>query len=209
MAFTNRVFGLSATIGLLVLAGCATPPPEGRARGRVSPGETTDAELGTGQMVIADLDDASERMAEALMADLSDMQENEFKAADGQNYESTLVFGDIANKTGNMPTTDFEVVRERMRSKLFGSREFKRHFRIIESRARWESVRDRELSDTDVTKSSDQHRKINAEHTFFLNGNAFRVSRGGTTNKFYMNFQLMRASDSEIVFNKDYEQTYK
>ena len=51
-------------------------------------------------------------------------------------------------------------------------------------------------------------RVVNPEYTYFLNGNAFGIDRG-TTKAFYMNFQLTRASDSEIVFSKRYEQTYR
>jgi hypothetical protein len=51
-------------------------------------------------------------------------------------------------------------------------------------------------------------RAVNPDYTYFLNGNAFSIDRG-TTKAFYLNFQLMRASDSEIVFSKRYEQTYR
>ena len=90
-----------------------------------------------------DLTEASDRVAESLMRDLNELAENEFKQ-DGNAYEVTLVYGDIVNKTRNMSTQDFEIVRERIRDTLMGSREFRRHFRIVESKARYESLRARE-----------------------------------------------------------------
>jgi PBP1b-binding outer membrane lipoprotein LpoB len=211
MTFT-RAAGLAMAVAALgSLVGCASPPP-GKSRGRVSPGETTDAEIGSGQMYIADLNDASDRIAEALMKDLvEELQHSELKGPDGQSYESTLVYGDIANKASRMPTSDYEVVRERIRDTLIGSREFKRHFRVIENYARWDQLKNREIGNTNdplQRGGKNTGRNVNPDYTYFLNGNAFSIDRG-TTKAFYLNFQLMRASDSEIVFSKKYEQTYK
>lgn len=209
LTFTRGAGLALAAAALVSLVGCEAPA--GKSRGRVSPGETTDAEIGSGQMYIADLNDASDRIAESLMKDLGDLAESELKGPEGQSYESTLVYGDISNKASRMPTTDFEVVRERIRDSLIGSREFKRHFRVIENFARWEALKNREIGDTSDPLQRGKKttgRTVNPDYTYFLNGNTFSIDRG-TTKAFYLNFQLMRASDSEIVFSKKYEQTYK
>lgn len=99
----------------------------------------------------------------------------------------TLVYGDIVNKTRNMSTQDFEIVRERIRDTLMGSREFRRHFRIVESKARYESLRAREHGDQGG-------RELNPAFTYFLNGNVMSSERE-TTKLFYLNFQLLRDSD--------------
>lgn len=192
-------FALSICCSVALFA-CEAPPPTGDSSGRLGSGVTTPAEMRSGQMYLADLNEASDRVAEALMKDLNDLAENEFKQ-DGQAYEVTLVYGDIANKTRNMSTQDFEIVRERIRDTLMGSKEFRRHFRVVESKARYESLRAREHGDQGG-------RELNPGFTYFLNANVFSAERGDTR-QFYMNFQLLRDSDAEIVFTKKYEQNYR
>lgn len=181
------------------LSGCTAY--QGAHTGRVDPAETTEAEMKSGKMYVADLYDASSRVAEALMKDLQTLADTELKQ-EGQAYLCTLVYGDISNKTSTMPTSDFEVVRERTRDILLNGAEFRRYFRVIENRGRFEDLRARELG----TGPGD--RKINEAYTYFLNGNAFSLERPDTRG-FYLNFQLLRASDGTIVFSKRYEQTYK
>jgi len=189
----------AAFLATAALTGCTSY--QGKKTGRVDPGETTEAEMKSGKMYIADLYDASGRVAEALMKDLQRLSETDLKQGD-QAYLSTLVYGDISNKTSTMPTSDFEVVRERVRDMLLNSSEFRKHFRVIENRGRYEDLRARELG------VSGGDRKINESFTYFLNGNAFSLDRPETRG-FYLNFQLMRASDGEIIFSKKYEQTYQ
>jgi len=184
------------------LSGCTAY--QGKKTGRVDPGATTEAEMNSGKMYIADLYDASGRVAEALMKDLERLSETDLKQG-GQAFLSTLVYGDISNKTSTMPTTDFEVVRERIRDMLLSSSEFRKHFRVIENRGRYETLRANELG---LGGGGNADRKINEAYTYFLNGNAFSLDRPDTRG-FYLNFQLMRASDGEIVFSKRYEQTYQ
>jgi len=192
-------FALLPTLLVFLAAGCQSPPPAGHSSGRLGTGVTTPAEERSGQMYLTDLTEASDRVAESLMRDLNELAENEFKQ-DGNAYEVTLVYGDIVNKTRNMSTQDFEIVRERIRDTLMGSREFRRHFRIVESKARYESLRAREHGDQGG-------RELNPAFTYFLNGNVMSSERE-TTKLFYLNFQLLRDSDGEIVFTKKYEQTY-
>jgi len=195
----HRSLACLAACAVALGAGCTSY--QGQKTGRVDPAETTEAEMKSGKMYIADLYDASGRVAEALMKDLERLAQTDLKQGD-QAYLSTLVYGDIANKTSTMPTTDFEVVRERVRDMLLNSSEFRKNFRVVENRGRYEDLRARELG------AGAGDRKINENFAYFLNGNAFSLDRPETRG-FYLNFQLMRASDGEIIFSKRYEQTYK
>ncbi len=191
------------TLGLAAanLAGCTAY--RGEQTGRVPPGQTTEAETKSGKMYVADLQDASSRVAEALMKDLETLSQTELKP-EGAAFLCTLVYGDIANKTTTMPTTDFEVIRERCRDMLLNSQEFRKYFRVVENRGRYEDLRSRELGSAPASGD----RKLNEAYTYFLNGNAFSSDRPDTR-FFYINFQLMRASDGQIIFSKRYEQTYQ
>lgn len=200
----RQTLAASAFIVLACAAGCTANP--GHKTGRVPPGETTKAEMGSGQMYITDLQEASSKVAESLMKDLEQLSQNELKP-EGQAFQCTLVYGDIANKTTTMPTTDFEVVRERCRDTLLPSSEFRKYFRVVENRARFEDLRSRELGGADTPAKPGGSRGLNEAYTYFLNGHAFRIDRG-STHAFYINFQLMRASDASIVFSQRYEQTY-
>lgn len=205
-----KQLGFALCVGAAAASvGCNTPP-QGRGHGRADPGEVTRAEENSGQIYLADMREASDRMVDSLIKDLSDLQQNELRQGAG-DYESTLVFGDIANKSRSMPTTDFEYVRERMRDMMLSSREFRKSFRVVESRARYESVRAREEGSADPLQRSSgitSDRTLNPAYTYYLNGNTFQLDRGDTRG-YYFNFQLMRASDSEIVWSHQYEVTYR
>ena len=82
---------------------------------------------------------------------------------------------------------------------------------MVESRDRYEQVRIREEGASDPLQRNTgitSNRVLNPAFTYYLNGNTFQLDRG-TTRGYYFNFQLMRASDSEIVWSHKYEVTYR
>lgn len=204
----TRALVLALSVGaLLPLGGCS--PPRSTGHGRVDSGAVTRAEEDSGQIYLADMREASDRMVDSLIKDLTELQQNELRQ--GGDYECTLVYGDIANKSRAMPTSDFEYVRERMRDMMLSSREFRKSFRVVESRDRYESIRVREEGAPDPLQRNStipSNRVLNPAFTYYLNGNTFQLDRGSTRG-YYFNFQLMRASDSEIVWSHKYEVTYR
>ena len=201
---------LALTLGagaILVSTGCNAPQAPGH--GRVDSGAVTRPAEAAGQSYMADMREASDRMVDSLIKDLAELQQNELRQ--GGEYECTLVYGDIANKSRAMPTTDFEYVRERMRDMMLSSREFRKSFRVVESRDRYEQVRIREEGTSDPLQRNTgitSTRALNPAYTYYLNGNTFQLDRGSTRG-YYFNFQLMRASDSELVWSHKYEVTYR
>ncbi len=192
-------------ITLLILPACQEPP-RGDSGGRVSVGSTTPGEASSGLMRTSDLVEASDDVALALAQDVDHMVDQDFA---GQRV--TVVLGDIANKTSKMSTTDFEFVRDRVKSKLMDSRVVRDNARFVENRARRESLRQRELGQTGDQKvghTSDLPQPaVNEDYFLFLNGNMYSVDRPDTR-LYYLKFELMRSSTGETVFSKDYEVKY-
>ena len=201
-----RAVAASASIGALVLASCETPPPRGDSGGRVAVGSTTAGEASSGLVRPADLIEASDVVAQALARDVDQMVTEDFGGS-----RVTVVFGDIQNKTTKMPTTDFEFLRDRIKSKLFDSRLVRNNVKFVENRSRRESLRQRELGQTGDQKigsTSDLPQPtVNEDFFAFLNGNMYSVDRPGAR-LYYLKFELMRSSTGETVFSRDYEVKY-
>ncbi len=194
-------------LALLAFAGGCETAPRGDSGGRVSVGSTTPGEASSGLVRSADLVTASEEVAEALAQDVDRLTNEDF-----QGKRITVVFGDIVNKTSKMPTTDFEFLRDRIKSRLMDSRLVRNNAKFVENRSRRESLRQRELGQTGDQKvghTSDLPQpSVNEDFFVFLNGNMYSVDRPGTR-LYYMKFELMKSADGETVFSKDYEVKYE
>ncbi|HYF14405.1 MAG TPA: hypothetical protein VD971_04950 [Phycisphaerales bacterium] len=191
-------------IGLVaVLAGCQQPP-RGNTGGRIDPVRTTPAEMGDPRVLPTALFEFSDQVAQQLAADLKDVPE-----LSGE-YRATVVFGDIANKTGIVPTSDFEAFLKRTRQSLMQSRNVLRNVRFVENKARVDQLIRRESSSSqDLLQEGRRTERadLNPDHTYFLNGEMYRVERGGSAVNLYMlSCNLVRMSDGEIVWtNSPYE----
>lgn len=200
---TNAMRLLAAMgVTALMLGACASPP-RGDSGGRVPMGDSTRAEQGSRLVTTQELSEFRDEAAQRFATDF--MELDEF-----QEFRSTVVFGDIVNKTGLVPTADFEAFRTGLRASLMDSKMVRNKVRWIESKARWEDLRKKELGNSnDLLQEgpgAGGDRKLNPDHTYFLNAEMYRVSRGGDAMQMYsLTFNLMRASDSEIVINKTYE----
>lgn len=191
------LFGLAAT-------GCQSPPPQGEKGGRVPIGTTTRGEAGSGLMRTDDLIEASDEIAQSLAADIGRVTQRDFA---GQRV--TVTFGDIVNKTSKMSTTDFEFLRDRIKTRVLNSDLAREDLRFIENRARREELRQREQTSGGYMDGGPRRQPQVDEETFvFLNGNMYSVDRPGTR-LYYLKIELMRASDGETVFSRDYEVKYR
>lgn len=205
----SRIRWMTSAVALCsvaLMSACETAP-RGDTGGRVPVGSTTSGEASTGLMRTADLATASDDVALALAQDIDRISSEDF-----QNRRITVVFGDIMNKTSKMPTTDFEYVRDRIKSKLMDSRVVRNNVKFVENRSRRESLRQRELGQSGDQKightSELPQPTINEEFFVFLNGNMYSVDRPDTR-LYYLKFELMRSSDGETVFSNDYEVKYE
>ncbi|MDX2148629.1 MAG: hypothetical protein SFZ23_14020 [Planctomycetota bacterium] len=208
--FRSGVVG-GACVGLAMVLGACQSPPTGYSAGRIPVSESTRAEANDRRVQPADLIDASEQVAQELARDIQRLADEDFGG-----YRVTVAFGDFENKTGNVSTTDFEYVRDRVQSRLMTSRLVRNNIKFVQGRARLEELNQRELGvREDILQEGGSNSTVAARDPnffFYLNGNMYRVNRGGenrdATDLYYIKYQLVRASDAEIVFDSDYEVKY-
>ncbi len=188
--------GMMVALGAVLTLGACASPPRGQQNNRVEVSDTTAAERSDPRVSTAEMGEFEDQVVAQLTEDLRQVPElNE--------YRSTIVFGNLINKTGIVSTTDFEKSRAKIRAKLLQSRYVLQNVRFIESKDKWAAARNREL-DEDVLqeRGGAPKRNLNEQYTFFLDGEMYRVERGGGASNLYaMTFQLTRAGDSEIVWS--------
>jgi len=180
----RRAAALLALIPCCVLTAC-NAPPRGEQTRRVETTDTTKAERRSPLVQPA-----------ALVEDLIELPE--FNTGQRVN----VVFGDIINKTGLVPTSDFEAFRSRVRAKLLSSTVARSRVRWIESRARMDELRRREAGG-DPGKSQE----LNWDKTYFLNGEMYNVSRveGQQVHLYMLNWTLSNAETRELLWQNTYE----
>lgn len=189
----------------LFLAACQMAP-SGDTGGRVDPSRTTPAERNDARVLPSALFEFGDGVAQQLVSDMKDIPE-----LNGE-YRATVVFGDINNKTGIVSTNDFEAFRTRIRGQLMQSRTVLKNVRFVESRARVNDLIRRETGsggggDLLQEGTRKERTELNAAYTYFLNGDMYRVERGGNAvNLYMMNFNLTNMESGEVIWtNTPYE----
>lgn len=192
------------------LTGCNTVPPAGSRGGRVEVTDTTAAEANSRQVLPTALIEHSDLVTQQLVADMKQIPEL------NGSYRATVVFGDINNQTGVVPTSDFEAFRNRIRSKLMQSRTVLTNIRFVENRARMDALRAREggggrgqdLLQQGTTYGTAGGDPLNPQYTFFLNGDMSRITRGSQeqVNMYLLSFNLTNMQSGEVIWtNAPYE----
>ena len=193
MIRSNRAGMLGLAAVALMAAACEQP------KGRVPVHTTTKAEREAPGMTTSDLASASDRVGQSLVGDMSRLISEEFV---DPNVRVWVVLGSIENKSGTMPRTDFEYLRERLKDKLQKSRIWRDNVKYVASRAKVEELNRREYGD-----SAKPVKRAEMEHFYYLNGKAFGVHRDGTE-LYYVSFNLTRADDGAEIFSENYEVKY-
>lgn len=214
-SFSWRASGLAGSAAALLasaftLTGCETVPPAGSRGGRVEVTDTTAAEANSRQVLPAALIEHSDLVTQQLVADMKQIPEL------NGSYRATVVFGDINNQTGVVPTSDFEAFRNRIRSKLMQSRTVLTNIRFVENRARMDALRAREggggsgqdLLQQGTSYGASGGEALNPQYTFFLNGDMSRITRGSQeqVNMYLLSFNLTNMQSGEVIWtNAPYE----
>lgn len=177
--------------GFLLMGGCASEPTTRPASGPQA------------QPTINDLRASADSVGQALAADLENLVRYDFG---GERV--ALFFGDIDNRTGTVPTTDFDVVRRSIRNQLFRNPYFRENVQLREGsqRARANSDREREGGGADPFGGGNegfQGFDVDSNFVFFLNGDARKLDRQAETG-FFIEFTVMREANAEIVFTNEY-----
>jgi PBP1b-binding outer membrane lipoprotein LpoB len=194
-------------LSMVVVGGVGCSPPKGENNGRVEVTDTTPAERQSAQVQLTAQHEFSDKIAQQLAADL-----HQVPALNGE-YRATVVFGDIVNKTGIVPTSDFEAFRTRIRGKLMQSQNVLKNVRFVENKARVDDLIRREGGGKgDVLQEgqgSGQRAALNPKYTYFLNGEMYRSNRTGgkqEVNEYLMSYNLTSMDTGEIIWqNEPYE----
>ncbi len=177
--------------GVLALAGCQTES------GRVGINDTTPAETASAQVLPTALIEFSDQAPRKLVEDLQ-----QIKPVADTPGPVTIILGDINNKTGVTPSTDFEVAMARMRNNLINSTIANSKLRFVERRARMEQLSRRE--EVGSPNGAKGPMPYDPATTYTLNGDFYRIHRGNT-NYYYMEFQLVSFATNQIVFSNRYD----
>ena len=190
---------------VLALGGCAQPP-RGDTGGRVDVTRTTPAERNDPQVLPAALFEFSDAVSQQLVADLRTIPEL------NTGSRIKVVFGDIVNKTGIVPTSDFEAFRTRIRGSLMQSGRVRETTRFVEMRQRMDDLIRRETGRAATEQANREGRYVERKDldpasTYFLNGEMYRVDRGNDrVNVYMLNFTLTKMDDGTIIWqNSPYE----
>jgi len=204
MCAVSRVGGLCV---LSFIVGCGAP--KGDPGGRVEVHRTTPAERRAPGMVVADMASASDQIAQSLISDLNGIVEKQFR---DPSVRAWVVFGAIENKSYTMPRTDFEYIRELVKDKLQKSALWRDNIKFVAQRKAVEQQNREEFDEDDRDPLQREPgregvERPSKEHMYYLNGKAYGVLRGSTED-YYLSFNLTRASDGEEIFSHSYEMKY-
>lgn len=179
----------------LVVTGCRSGPPRDTTGGRIDPYRTTDADHASSSASGAALWEYSDRVAESLVRDLSEL--DRIRTAPTR---VVLELGNLRNRT-NTPTGDFELIQHRIRGKIRKSRLIRDHFLIVDDPQRMDSEKQRIIGGGDDSTGTARYK---AEETYVLMGDFFE-SRRGLTRRYYFEFKLTHLASRELIFNESYD----
>ena len=187
----------SMAFGASLVAGCAStpPPPRGASGGRVPIEATTPAEHYDPRILPADYMAFADEAAQGLIIDLPEIPE--FTQAPAR---PTIIFGDIRNETGIISSSEFELVREKIKNNLLRSRTFNNNFRFLIGRSQLDEMRRREVN------TPTNPNRFDEQNTYFLSGTMYRVERGGgDVNMYLVTFQLENFDNGQVIWLRDYQ----
>jgi hypothetical protein len=196
--------GVVVVVGTLAAVLGACTPPTGSTGGRVDPTRTTRAEAGSAQVLPASLFEFSDKVAQQLAADMKQVP-----ALNGE-FRQTVVFGNLVNKTGVVPTSDFEAFRTRVRGSLMQSQNVLKNVRFVENKANVDANIRRETgrsADLLGEGRRNERAELDPANTYFLDGEMYRVDRGqASVNLYMLSYTLTNMASGEIIWqNAPYE----
>jgi hypothetical protein len=152
----------------------------------------------------ASLFEFSDKVAQQLAADMKTVP------ALNTEFRQTVVFGNLVNKTGVVPTSDFEAFRTRIRGSLMQSQNVLKNVRFVENKAGVDANIRRETGrSTDLLGEGrrTERAELDPANTYFLDGEMYRVDRGQSSVNLYMlSYTLTNMATGEIIWqNAPYE----
>ncbi len=193
-------------IGVVVVAlgACQSGPPRGSTGGRIDPYRTTPSDRASAKASIPALLEFTDKTAEKLARDITDKP-----FVKNAKTRLVLELGSISNKT-NTPTTDFELIQKRLRSKLLNSTLLTDNFKIVADPQRMDRERQRLQGGgsqdllQEKTQPTKRTNRYPADKTYVLQGD-FLQARRGQRSQFYFEFKLVNLKSREITFSSSYD----
>ena len=192
----------SSVLLIAVMAACAPTAPRGTTGGRIDPYRTTEGDRASGRASMPDLLEFSERTAETLAYELTNIPEIASATA-----HKALYLGDVRNHT-NTPPGDFEIIQRRIRDKLVNSKHIQESFTVNADPNRMDRIKSR-LVDTgeDLRQEGDDETRTaryDPNDIYLLSGE-FRESRRGNTRRFYFVFRVEHLGSGSIKLTKQFD----
>jgi hypothetical protein len=192
MAVTLNKWWFAALIAPLALAGC-----QYNETGRIGTTDTTRAEVESAKVLPTAMIEFSDRGARELMADLRDTPR--LRDIDGK---TTILIGDLNNRTQVTSTNDFEMMTVRLKDNLINSDYARKHLRFVEDRERMRDLARK--AEVGSQAGYEGPAPFDPANTFVLNGDFYRISRG-EVNQYYMRFSLNHFKTGEQVNSYRYD----
>lgn len=192
---TTRIATVTACVVVSWFSGCQslTSPDAGTTGGRMDPYRTTEADRGSHKANMPALLEYSDRVAEALVRQLADIEQ--IKNAP---RPSVLELGNLRNLS-RTPTQDFELIQHRIRGHLLASDFVPPRFKIVENASRM----DRELRRVDA-HGSDQTARYDADDIYLLTGDFFESARDNSR-RYYFEFKLVHLASRSILMLEQFD----
>ncbi len=181
---------------LLALTGCNNVNT-GNTGGRVDPYRTTGADQASDKANIPSMLEFSDTVAEKLAMDITSLP-----AVKEAKTRLILELGMLSNKTVTTPTSDFEMIQQRLRNKLINSKLITDHFKIVASRSQINAELDR-INGTPGAPGTDAA-KYDPQISYVLSGDFYEANRGnGAKRHYYFQFQIIHLGTRDIIYSKD------
>ncbi len=184
---------LAAALVITLFTGCARPRA-GDPHGRIEPGQTTRDEVRHRSPILSGYIEFADVLAQDLAQEIT-----QIRAEQGIEGRVTVAFGDIANKTGIVPTDEFEIIRNRLRTHVTQSPFMRQSTRWVDDRRLADALIQRELNGAGAPRAD----VIDIDNSLALNMDMLRADRGGTQlYAFYVRLSHFRTR--EVVFEREY-----
>ncbi len=194
-----RGWTLALAAAMLIGACASDPGPRG---GRIDSYEETSADRRSDRASIQAMLEFCDITAERLALEIADLA----RIAEAE-HRLLLELGTIDNQTRTTPTSDFEQIQRRLRSRLINSDVMRNHFVIVEDLDRVGRELDRVgAGDGDLLQEgrATGGTRYNPEDTYTLTGDFYEQVRGGRR-QYWFEFRLTHLGSREIVLSSDFD----
>lgn len=191
---------VTATLALLAAVAACNTAPRGNTRGTIDPYRNTPADESDRAVNTASLLEFCDQASDAIAMRI---------AAVCRPFETKVLIemGDLENQT-DTPTSDFELIRRRMSSRLINSDIVREYAQINAAPERLSRQYDRYAprQSTDGARAYEGVNKYDPSKTFLLEGYFGEMTRGrGRQSVYFFQMTLTNLQTREVVFSEPFD----